>query len=81
MLKKDEQALEKIQLTKDKYQEFCNQAFVQQEFDLHRKALHLLFDLLVKHEKSKISATDKNEISHNTFNFFALKFKIVPFML
>ncbi len=57
MLKKDEQALEKIQLTKDKYQEFCSQTFVEQEFDLHRKGLHLLFDLLVKHEKSKISTT------------------------
>lgn len=57
MLKKDEQALEKIQLTKDKYQEFCSHSFVQQEFDLHRKGLHLLFDLLVKHEKSKISTT------------------------
>jgi hypothetical protein len=41
----------------------------------------LLFELLLKYEKSKISATNYDEIGLNTLNFFCLKFQIVPFML
>ena len=40
-----------------------------------------LFDLLLKYEKSKISATNYDEIGLATLTFFALKFKIMPFML
>lgn len=41
----------------------------------------LLFELLVKYEKSKISMTQKQQISQGTFNYFALKFGIVPNVL
>lgn len=35
----------------------------------------------MKYEKSKISATNYNEISNNTLNLFMVKFRIVPFMV
>lgn len=44
-------------------------------------ALQYLFELLLKYEKSKISATNLDEISLNTLHFFTLKFRIMPFML
>ncbi len=40
-----------------------------------------MFDLLLKYEKSKISATSFDELSLNTLNYFCLKFKIIPFMI
>lgn len=47
----------------------------------YEQELRILFDLLLKYEKSKISATNYNEISSNTFNLFTVKFKITPFMV
>jgi uncharacterized protein YerC len=37
--------------------------------------------LLLKYEKSKISTTSNDELSLNTLQFFALKFKVAPFMI
>ena len=54
---------------------------MQEVLSENKKSLRLLFDLLLKYEKSKISATNYDEIGLGTLNFFSLKFKIVPFML
>lgn len=54
---------------------------IQEVLTEHKKSLKLLFDLLLKYEKSKISATNYDEIGLGTLNFFCLKFQIVPFML
>lgn len=47
----------------------------------YRPRLKLLFDLLLRYEKSKISSTSSEEIGFNTLNFFALRTYIVPFLL
>lgn len=46
-----------------------------------RKPLKMLFDLLLKHEKARISATNYDEIGLGTLNYFCLKFQLVPFLL
>lgn len=50
-------------------------------FSEKKQSLKLLFDLLLKYEKSKISATNYDEIGLATLNYFCLKFKVIPFML
>ncbi len=54
---------------------------MQKVFSEKRQSLKLLFDLLLKYEKSKISATNYDEIGMGTLNYFCIKFKIIPFML
>ena len=43
--------------------------------------MRYLFNLLLKHEKSKISSTKFDEIGINTLHYFALKFLLVPFLV
>jgi hypothetical protein len=66
---------------KENYEDVWKSTEIQKVLADHKKSVKLLFDLLLKYEKSKISATNYDEIGMGTLNFFALKFRITPFMI
>ena len=54
---------------------------IQYELQGYRNGLKLMFDLLVKYEKGKISTTGQGEIGLNTFQFFTLRSRVVPLIV
>lgn len=63
------------------YSDVWQSASVQKILFKYDNQLKVVFDLLLKYEKSKISTTSYNEISNNTLNMFMVKFRIVPVLV
>ena len=60
ILKNEESVLEKIEETKKQFDEVWTSDEIQDVFTLFETSLEYLFDLLLKYEKSKISATNSD---------------------
>jgi hypothetical protein len=63
------------------YSDVWQSTSIQKINQKYEAQMKIVFDLLLKYEKSKISATNYNEISNSTFNMFMVKFRIVPIMV
>ena len=81
ILRKDESLLNRVVDVKMVYSDVWQSASVQKILFKYDNQLKVVFDLLLKYEKSKISTTSYNEISNNTLNMFMVKFRIVPVLV
>lgn len=81
ILRKDESLLGRVADVKMVYVDVWQSTSVQKVLLKYDSQLKVVFDLLLKYEKSKISATNYNEISNNTLNMFLVKFRLVPVLV
>lgn len=67
--------------SRQSYEEIWRSPDIQEDLQEYRPRLRLVFDLLLRYEKSKVSLTGPDEIGFNTLNFFALRTYVAPFLL
>jgi hypothetical protein len=73
--------LQKIVESRQSYEEIWRSPDIQEDLQEYRPRLRLVFDLLLRYEKSKVSLTGPDEIGFNTLNFLALRTYMAPFLL